>query len=49
MRAARDVSESLIDRDPLHQRCEIAEYGDRGVAEAPILAKASADENKLRA
>jgi hypothetical protein len=31
--AACDVGESLVDRDPLDQRREVAEYPDRGVAE----------------
>ena len=49
MRAARDVGEGLVDRDPLHQRREVAEDGDGRVAEALILAEVPADEDELRA
>ena len=38
MRAAGDVGEGLVDRDPLDKRREVAEDGDRGVAEALVLA-----------
>ena len=49
MRATRDVGEGLVDRDPLHQRREVAEDGDGRVAEALIVAEVPADEDELRA
>ena len=49
MRAARDLDESLVDRDPLEERGEFAEDGDGRVAEALIVAEVTADESKLRA
>ena len=49
MRATRDVNEGLVDRDPLHQRREVAEDGDGRVAEALIVAEVPADEDELRA
>jgi hypothetical protein len=49
MRAPRDVGEGLVDRQPLHQRRELAEDGDGSVAEAPIVAEVPADEDELRA
>ena len=49
MRAARDVGEGLVDRDPLHERREVAEDGDGGIAEALVVAEVPADEGELGA
>lgn len=49
MRAARDVSEGLVDRDALDQRGEVAEHGDRRIAEPLVVAEMSADEDEVRA
>ena len=48
MRAAGDVGKGLVDRDPLDQRREVAENGDRRVAEALVVAEMPADEDELR-
>ena len=45
----RDVGEGFVDRDPLHERREVAEDGDGRIAEALIVAEVPADEDELRA
>ena len=47
MRAAGDVGEGLVDRDALDQRGEVAEDGDRGVAEPLVVAEVPADEDEV--
>ncbi len=47
--AACDVGESLVDRDPLDQRREVAQYPDRGVAEPLVLLEVPADEDQVGA
>ena len=49
MRATGDVGESLVDRDSLHERREVAEDGNGRVAEALIVGEVPADEDELRA
>ena len=49
VRAACDVGESLVDRDPLDQRREVAQYPDRGVAEPLVLLEVPADEDQVGA
>ena len=45
----RNVGESLVDRDPLDQRREVAQYPDRGVAEPLVLLEVPADEDQVGA
>lgn len=47
--ATGDIGKSLVDRDPLDQRREVAEDGDGGIAEPLIVGKMSANEDELRA
>ena len=49
MGAARDIGKGLVDGDPLHQRREVTQHLDSGIAQALILAEMAADENELRA
>ena len=47
MRAAGDVGEGFVNRNALHERGEVAEDGNRCIAEPLIVAKVSADEEQL--
>ena len=49
MRASGDVRESLVDRDTLHERREIAQDSDGRVPETLVLAEMPADEDQLGA
>jgi hypothetical protein len=49
MRAARDVSKGLVDRNPLHQWGEVAEHADRGIAQPLVLPEMAIDENQVGA
>ena len=49
MRAAGDVGESLVDRDALDQRREVAEHTNRRVSEPLVFLEMSAGEDQLRA
>ena len=44
VRAAGHIGKRLIDRDPLDQRGEIAEHGNRRIAEPLIFLEMPADE-----
>src|SRR5207245_10023813 len=48
MRAARNVGKGLVDGNPFHQRREIADHLDGGVAQPLVFAKMPADKNELR-
>src|SRR5262249_53509799 len=47
--AARDVGEGLVDREPLDQRCVVADDPDRGVAQPLILLEMAANEDEAGA
>jgi hypothetical protein len=49
VRAAGNVGESLVDRDPLDRRGEVAQYPDGGVSEPLVLLEVSADEHQAGA
>src|SRR5262245_9861231 len=49
MGAARDVGEGLVDRNPLHQRREIVEHVDGGIAQPLVLVEMTIDEGEVRA
>jgi hypothetical protein len=49
VRAACNVGERLVDRDPLDQRREVAQDPDRGVAEPLVLLVVPADEDQAGA
>src|ERR1700730_5270477 len=48
MRAARDVGEGLVDRNPLDQRGEIIEHTDRGITQPLVLFEMAIDEDQVR-
>jgi hypothetical protein len=48
MRATRNVGERLIDGDALHERREIADHLDRGIAEPLVVLEVTADKYELR-
>src|SRR5437773_1560141 len=48
MGAARYVGKGLVNGNPFHQRREIANHLDGGVAEPLVFAKMPADKNELR-
>lgn len=48
MRASGDVGKGLVDRDALDQRREIAEHGDRGIAQPLVLPEMAVDKDQLR-
>ena len=49
MLRAGNIGKGLVDRDPLHQRREVVEDGDRRVAEPLVLLEMAADEDEVRA
>ena len=49
MRAACNVGESFVDRDPVDQRREVVQYPDRGVAEPLVLLEVPGDEDQVGA
>jgi len=49
MRAAGDVGEGLVDRDPLYEWREVVEDGNSRIAETLILAEIPTDEDEVRA
>jgi len=46
MRAPRDVSEGLVDRNPLDQWSEIIEHTDRSITEPLVLLEMAVDEDQ---
>jgi hypothetical protein len=48
MRASRDVGEGLVDGNPLHERGEIIEHLDGGIAQPLVVLEMAIDEDQLR-
>src|SRR5262245_51520269 len=48
MGAARDVGKGLVDGEAFDERREVAQYLDRGIAQALVILEMAADENELR-
>src|SRR6476660_4243335 len=49
MCAARNVGESLVDRNPLDQRGEIIEHTDRSITQPLVLFEMTVDKDQVRA
>src|SRR5262245_13592096 len=48
MAAAGDVGKRLVNGNPFHERCEIADHLDGGVAQPLVVLEVAVDKNKLR-
>ncbi len=48
MGTASDVGEGLVDRNPLHERCEIANHLDGCVAQPLVFLEMTAHKSELR-